>query len=153
VLLALALLASPVAWGDEASEAAAEKLFEAMDMKTTLERVIDATLDAEVVVKPELGPYKGVMREFFSKYMGYAALKPKLVEVYAAEFTATELSEAAAFYETPTGRKLLSRLPALMAKGSEIGIAAVQDHLPELQQAIQQEAARLKALQQADTRE
>lgn len=153
LLLACLALSSTVAMADEraeAAEAAAERLLEAMDMRTAMDSIIDVSLDNEIASKPELAPFKGVMRDFFSRYMSYPALKPRLMAVYASEFTAAELDEAAAFYSTPTGRKLLSRLPALMKKGGEIGTQAIQDHLPELRESIENEAARLQGLQQAD---
>jgi len=146
-LACLALVSAP-AMADKASEAAAERLFASMDMQSAMATVIDTTLDTQIAQKPELAPFKGVMHDFFAKYMSYEALKPQLIEAYAAEFTATELNEAADFYETPTGKKLLAKLPVLMAKGAEIGIAAVQGHVPELQAALQAEAKRLQALQE-----
>ena len=39
-------------------------------------------------------------------------------------------------------------MPALMARGAEIGTQAVQSHVTELQAALQAEAARLQALQE-----
>jgi len=150
-LATLVLLSAP-AWADQASEAAAENLFESMDMDSAMDRIIDVSLDAEISQKPQLAPYKPVMRSFFVKYMSYSALKPQLVSIYASEFTAEELAQASEFYSTPTGKKLLSKLPALMTKGAEIGMQVVQEHLPELQAAIKEEADRLQELQGASNR-
>jgi len=150
-LVLFALFSSP-SWADQASEAAAEKLFESMDMESAMDQIIDVSLDAEIAQKPELAPYKPVMRSFFVKYMSYSALKPRFVEIYAVEFSAEELTQAADFYSTPTGKKLLSKLPALMSKGAEIGMQVVQQHLPELQASIKEESERLKRLQDASTR-
>jgi hypothetical protein len=135
---------------DKASEAEAAKLLDTMDMQTALENVIDAMLDAQIQQKPEMAPYKDVMHAFFSKYMSYSALKPQFVTTYATEFSASELSEARAFYSTPTGKKFLSKMPTLMSKGAEIGTQSIQDHIPELQEAIRNESKRLQALQQAN---
>jgi hypothetical protein len=132
----------------QASEAAAERLLVVMDMQTAMDNVVDAAIDAQIRQKPELAPFRKVMRDFFGKYMSYPALKPQLVEAYASEFTAAELDQASDFYSTPAGKKFMAKMPVLMARGAEIGTQAVQSHVPELQAAIQAEAARLQALQE-----
>jgi hypothetical protein len=48
-----------------------------------------------------------------------------MATIYARNFTADELRQVAAFYQTPTGRKMLEKLPALtqesMAAGQRFG--------------------------------
>src|SRR4249919_1337971 len=148
-LLFLSILFSASAVADQRSELAASKLLDSMDMKTLLDGAIEASLDSQISQSPEMAPYKEIMRAFCAKYMSYDALRPKLVSAYASEFSASELSEAAAFYATPTGKKILSKLPTLLSKGAEIGQEAVKGHIPELQQAIQAESLRLQELQSA----
>lgn len=41
-----------------------------------------------------------------------------------------------AFYRTPLGQKMVTRLPLLLQKGAALGQKAVQEHLPELQEEI-----------------
>jgi hypothetical protein len=147
-VLACVVFFSAPALADQASEAAAERLLVVMDMQTAMDNVVDAAIDAQIKQKPELAPFRKVMRDFFSKYMSYPALKPQLVQAYASEFTAAELDQASDFYSTPTGKKFMEKMPVLMAKGAEIGTQAVQSHVPELQAAIQAEAERLQALQE-----
>jgi hypothetical protein len=147
-VLACVVFFSAPALADQASEAAAERLLVVMDMESAMDHVVDAAIDAQIQQKPELAPFRKVMRDFFSKYMSYQALKPQLVDAYASEFTAAELDQASDFYSTPTGKKFMEKMPALMAKGAQIGTQAVQAHVPELQAAIQAEAQRLQALQQ-----
>ena len=146
--LALSLMAGmpAVAAQDTDGQAAAMRLLDAMDMETVLGQSIDVSLDAMLNQNPELGPYRGVMRAFFAKHMSYSALKPKLSEIYASELSAAELDAATEFYRTPTGRKLMEKMPALLTKGMELGQRSVQEHLPELQEAIKAEAERLQGL-------
>jgi uncharacterized protein len=151
LLLALALCLSGSAMADEASRVEAAKMLDVLDMATVLDTTIDASLDAQIAANPEMAPYKGVMRAFFSKYMSYSALKPQLIDIYATEFTANELAETTAFYSTETGKKVLAKLPSLMGKGAKMGQQMVQDHIPELQAAIKKEAARIQAMQAGST--
>lgn len=49
-----------------------------------------------------------------------------------------------AFYSTPTGRKSIERMPALVSKGAQMGSARVQAHMDELRQLIEAESRRLE---------
>lgn len=144
--LVLGLMAgSPaLAAQDTDAQAAAVRLLDAMDMETMLGQSIDASLDARLKQNPELGPYREVFRAFLAKHMSYGVLKVQLSEIYASELSAAELDAAAEFYRTPAGRKFMEKMPTLFAKGIELGQKSVQDHLPELQDAIKAEAERLQ---------
>jgi uncharacterized protein len=84
----------------------------------------------------------------------YDALVPKLLErasaridnlldrmapIYARNFTVAELKDIVAFYRSPTGQRLVDRLPAIaqesMAAGQEFG----RELLPELQRTMIEE--------------
>jgi hypothetical protein len=143
-LLAAALVAGGPAMADEAARAEAARLLEVMKMQPAIDSMADAMLDAQVKQNPDLAPYRGVMLDFFRKYMGYESLKPDLIDIYAGEFTASELREVSAFYSTPTGHKIMERMPVLVRKGAEMGAAHVQAHLDELKQAIEAEKLRLQ---------
>jgi hypothetical protein len=147
-LLALTLLVPATVNAVEKADAqeAAFRLMDAMGMETALAQSIDASLDTQLKNNPELGPYRSVFRSFLAKYMSYEALKPQLASLYASEFSASELDAAAAFYRTAAGRKFMEKMPALMSKSMELGQQAVQDHLPELQDAIKAEATRLQQI-------
>lgn len=115
---------------------AVEELLQAMDMSNLLDRSIDAMLQAQAEGNPQLKPLQGVMREFMSKYMSWESLKPGLVQLYGEAFTEPEVRELIAFYRTPLGQKMITRMPELMQKGMALGQKAVQEHLPELREAI-----------------
>jgi hypothetical protein len=131
------------------SLAAATRLLESMDMQATLDKSIELALDMQIKAQPALEPYRGVMEEFFHKYMSYEALKPQLAQQYAEVFTAAELDELTKFYASPTGRKALELVPSLMQKGGEIGQAQVEAHMPELLKMIQDQTDRMKAAEPA----
>jgi hypothetical protein len=132
---------------DKGRDAAAEKLLATMHMETVLENSIDQMLEIQMKQNPVLVPYKQVMKKFFSKYMSYQSLKPDLVQIYAETFTKKELDEITAFYSTPTGQKAIAKIPELISKGAQLGAKRVNDHLPELQQMIKDETARIQQLQ------
>ncbi|MDQ6623687.1 MAG: DUF2059 domain-containing protein [Verrucomicrobiota bacterium] len=142
LVVALALLTPVVARADEASHrAAAEQLLGLMGMETLLTQSVDQMLAMQVRQNPAIAPYQKEMKDFLGKYMSWASLKDDMVKIYTDEFTEQELKELTAFYQTPLGKKTVQKMPALMAKGAEMGQKRVQEHLPELQAAIAAKAA------------
>jgi len=122
---------------DEASHRkAAESLLGLMDMEKLLGDSIDQMLQIQVQQNPTLAQYQPQMKAFLAKYMSWASLKDEMITIYATEFSEAELKEVTAFYQTPVGKKMVQKMPALMAKGAQLGQKRVQDHLPELQAAI-----------------
>lgn len=144
LLLLLSLTICGVASAAESAQIEAEKLLDSMNSKSVYDQSITLALESQLKANPNLVPYKDVMLAFFAKYTSYEALKPATAEIYASEFSASELKELREFYSTPTGRKAIEKIPALMAKGSEMGAKAVQDHIEELQQMIVTESKRIE---------
>ena len=128
--------------------AAAHDLLDAMKLRTTLVQMVNSMLDQQVAANPQIAPYKQIMSDFMKKHMSFDTLKPEFARLYAEEFTEPELKELAAFYRTPTGAKMANKLVVLTQKGAQIGQRRVQQHLPELQQAIMQAAQQQQGQQQ-----
>jgi hypothetical protein len=142
-LLAFGLLSvAPAAIrADEASHRqAAEALLNLMGMEKVLSQSVDQMLQIQVQQNPAIAPYEKEMHDFLNKYMSWSSLKDDMVKAYAEQFTEAELKQLADFYRTPLGQKTVRIMPTLMAKGAEMGQKRVQDHLPELQAAIQAKA-------------
>jgi uncharacterized protein len=121
---------------------AAEQMLNLMDMETVLRRAIDEMLKQQMAANPTLVPFEDVMRKFLMKHMSWDSLKADTIQLYMNEFTEAELNEMNKFYSTPTGKKMVQRMPELMGKGAEIGARRVQSHLPELETAMREEAER-----------
>ena len=115
---------------------AAEALLTLIYPPGAFDKLVDQMLEVQLKQRPEAVAIEPEMRAFFSKYMSWSSLKPDMVEVYSRSFTEPELRDITKFYQTPTGRKMSAVLPQLMQAGMEIGQKRVQDHLPELQEAI-----------------
>ncbi|GAA4034485.1 hypothetical protein GCM10022409_18590 [Hymenobacter glaciei] len=115
---------------------AAETLLTLVYPPGAFDKLVDQMLDMQLKQRPEAAAFEAEMRSFFSKYMSWNSLKSDIVEIYSRNFTETELRDITKFYQTPTGRKMSSVLPQLMQSSMEIGQKRVQEHLPELQEAI-----------------
>ncbi|MCL1980405.1 MAG: DUF2059 domain-containing protein [Proteobacteria bacterium] len=141
--LGLFLLLFTSAYADEGGQKEAEALLETMHMDTVLSQAIDQVMNIQARQNPSIAPYRHIMEQFMKKYMSYESLKPDLIKLYTQTFTKEELSEITGFYRTSTGQKVIQVMPQLMAQGAQMGQARVQEHLPELQQQIKEEADRL----------
>jgi hypothetical protein len=137
--------------GDEAIENAsseAKKLLNSMELNIVLEQAMEKMLDVQLQQNPTLVPYKKVMLKFISKHMSFENLEPQMIKMYADAFTAQELRDINAFYQTPTGKKTIKVIPELMSKGAQIGMERVQENAAELQLMMKEESERLLKLQE-----
>jgi hypothetical protein len=146
-ILCVSTISSADTESKEQAEREAEKLLEIVDMDQVLEQSISQMLDVQLQHNPDLVPFKGVMLEFFAKYMSYESLKPELLKMYSEVFTAAELKEINGFYATETGKKAIEVMPALIAQGGQIGAARVQENIEELQAMVKAESERIKNTQ------
>ncbi|WP_139920254.1 DUF2059 domain-containing protein [Hymenobacter sp. DG01] len=124
---------SPISAGQRK---AAEELLAATDSEKNLTATIDRMLASQIEQNPGMKVVEPEMRAYLNKYMSWQSMKEDMVQLYAREFTEKELKDLTKFYQTPTGRKTITKMPQLMSAGMEIGQKRMQEHLPELQQAI-----------------
>lgn len=146
--LTVAFLAAPASLlrADDASHLqAARNLLLASHMDQSYGKMIDQILDAQTKSAPQLAKMREPMKEFFTKYMGWDAMKDDLAKIYADNFTEQELNDITAFYKTPTGTKMSQALPSLMAEGAQLGQRRVQEHMGELKEMIEKSMAEQNA--------
>ncbi|WPU98520.1 DUF2059 domain-containing protein [Mucilaginibacter sp. cycad4] len=111
-------------------------------LATGTKEQFDATMNsiikqgAKNVDSNQRDAYLKVMREFVGKYLTWDVLKEKLAEVYATEFTEAELNELNIFYNSPVGKKLVTRTPELLSRISATSQGIVAEHKTELEQNI-----------------
>jgi uncharacterized protein len=142
-VLALGIGFVGFARADEAShKAAVEKLFATMEMPITHQATIDKMLQTQMQANPAMTAMRGVLEPFLNKHLGWDALKDDMVKLYAQTFSEEEIGELEKFYLSPVGRKTLKEMPGLMAKGMATAQQKMQTHMPELQAALQEEAAK-----------
>jgi hypothetical protein len=123
---------------------AAAQLLTAMKTEQMVRSQLDKTVEAQLQANPGLNQFEDIIRGFLNKYMSFDAMKAELVELYAKEFSEDELRELIKFYESPIGQKLADKQSLLTARGAMIGQRQVQQHLPELQNAIRERVMKLQ---------
>ena len=145
----ITLLCSPVVFSDDGVETEAKNrilgaslLLDNLGMEALTDEMIEQQMDLQVQADPSMKPFKHILIEFMQKYMSYKVLRPKFIEMYASTFTASELRNLNEFYATPTGKKAISTIPELMAKGSQLGLRQLLNNMAELEQMIMDEIAK-----------
>jgi len=94
-----------------------------------------------------------IMRSVLGEYLTAEAWEGLLTEVYAGNFTAAELQEILAFFESPAGRKTLDLSDQLSAEIDEQADAMFEGRIDEFANRVDEELAkRFPALQQDDAR-
>lgn len=109
------------------------KAFMPLFMQQLKPAIVQGRADAEKiydVVAPIL------LESFNSRLQEFTDL---IAGIYARSFTVTELSDIAAFYRTPTGQKLLEKLPSVLQESMASGQQFAQTLSADMQQRVVEE--------------
>ena len=151
VLLTFSALAGPAFSEEELKKShrqAAADLLKLMDAENQAMAGANAMADVMLQSNPMLGPFRDVITDWSAKVMTWDNMMPKMVALYAETYTEGELKELIAFYSTKLGQKMIRVTPELTRKGAMIGSELAQQHMGELQAAIE---ARANEMQQLGT--
>lgn len=137
-------------WGTEPTKsdnATAMELLTVLRMDKIYADSIEQIIQLQAQQNPGMASYSEVQRKFIRKYMSFESIKGDLARLYAEEFTEQEMHDLIAFYRTPVGIKTITKMPSLMAKGSQIGTERVKQNMGELFQMIRAEQERQQKTQ------
>ena len=148
VMVVVMAVAPCAARADEASkQAKVKELFVTMRMENMLDQVM-AAIRYQVVQMTQADPgadqrtpeQKKLTQQFEDKAMkvvgdsvGWTALEPDYVKLYAATYTEEEIDGILAFYKSPVGQKLLEKTPELSAGGTNIVRSRMGDFQPKIE--------------------
>lgn len=145
-LVAMSLMAASALRAQEAKPAldaerlaAAREMMEATGVTKSLEGVIaNMSKGFSQTAKNAAGADAGkqASAEFdaiMQKFLNYKEdMLNDFAALYAESFSATEMKEVTAFYKSGTGAKFIAQMPALMQKGSQIGMKYSQKVIEEM---------------------
>ena len=144
ILLLFSMTSFVFAASSASHRKAAEELLDVTDLKNSMDRMITQMVEMQLQQKPGMDAYRDVFLQFFSKHLGFNSIKSDFIDIYTEEFTEQELRKLTAFYNTPVGKKTITKLPILMQKGAQIGMSKVRMNQNELRDMLQAEAKRLE---------
>ena len=113
-----------------------ETLFRLTQMEKKIQESVDSVVQLQIRQNPQLLTHEKTIHEFFTKYIGWNALKDELADMYMQKFTEKELTEINAFYITPVGQKVITVLPELVQERNQLAMMRLQKNIGELQQII-----------------
>jgi uncharacterized protein len=150
LLLTLVLCLPLTAHADEASRRAkAQEMLALLHMDRLLDQMMNNVLDQMSTVTKQLGgnnvksedqtkieEFQKKVFELIQSQMGWKALEPDYVDMYAKNFTDEQLDAILVFYKSPAGAALIEKLPTLTTQGTELAQARVATLMPQLKQMI-----------------
>lgn len=84
---------------------------------------------------------KPIMEKFFTKYsvmvkeeLSWEKLEGSIAEAYSSVYTDEEVKEIIKFYKSPTGQKLLKKMPELMQATMSVMQKSMKDIMPKVQE-------------------
>jgi hypothetical protein len=152
LLLTLVLCLPLTAHADDASRhAKAQEMLTLMHLDRVMDQVMNnmmqqmSTMSKQLggnTVKPEdqakLDEFQKKAFDLIQSQMGWKALEPDYVDIYAKNFTDEQLDAILVFYKSPAGIALVDKLPTLTAEGSQLAQAKMTALQPQLRQLIQE---------------
>lgn len=130
VLAAMTGLAGTPAIAEDNAEPVAEAkaLMQASNTFAMVDQFLDLSAKQITALIDHLNPghtalIEQLMQEHFIPEFkaSYAELEGLFAEIYARHFTADEMRELRAFYDTPLGKKTLAEMPSLISETARVG--------------------------------
>lgn len=152
VLVIVLTLGCCCARADEASKRAkAEQLFGLLRMDTMMDQLLSGvkkqvqqitesmpgTDQATPEQKKQITDFQQRVMDVVSQKIGWKALEPDFINLYASTYTEEELDGIVAFYKSPIGQKMIEKTPELTAKSTQITQQKMSELQPVLSQMVQ----------------
>jgi hypothetical protein len=97
-----------------------------------------AEANAPEAKKATLERYQAKANAALDKAVGWNQIKPDMVKLYTSNFSEAELDQLITFYQSPLGKKVMQRLPALNAESAQIAQARIEKAVPEVNGLMEQ---------------
>lgn len=128
------------------AEALMPSLYAGMDqmMRQTLQHLVKGkSLTAEQQRALDALPSKFV--SVMKDEMSWQKLKPKYIQLYRETFEQEEVDGLLAFYASPAGQAMITKMPVVMQKSFAISQSMMQSMLPKLEEAVKAAMAEAKS--------
>lgn len=137
---------------DEASKRAkAEQLFILLRMDTIMDQLMSGVKrqvqqitesmpgadTATPEQKKQITDFQQRVMDTVNQNIGWKALKPDFINLYASTYTEEELDGIVAFYKSPIGQKMIEKTPELTTRSTQITQQKMTELQPVLSQMVQ----------------
>ncbi|WP_263144282.1 DUF2059 domain-containing protein [Pseudomonas sp. RIT-PI-AD] len=107
-------------------------------------------LQAPATKKATLETYTAKANAALDKAVGWDKLKPDLVKLYVSNFSETELKDMIAFYQSPTGKKMMEKMPQLGNEAARLTQAKLEPAVPVVNKLLEDMTGELSPKQAAE---
>lgn len=152
-IIALLLVASVVSADETKQRALAEEMLKASQADSVLENMskqVNAMFAQTVKQmnvpeerRAEAEKYQQRLNKILEEEMAWSKLKGQFIDVYVEVFSEEELEELVSFYNSPVGKKLISKMPRLMQKSMGLAQQHMQTIIPKIKALSQEMQAEL----------
>ena len=140
-----------LAWAAPASEASVLRLLTAsgsdklmQQMEPAMEQVMRKSME-EFQKDSALSPRQQAVLDTWPKRfaqlvreeMSWEQMKPDIVRIYQESFDQTEIDGLTAFYESPLGQSVISKMPLVMQKSLAMSQAQMTRLMPKMREVIE----------------
>ncbi|SQF99834.1 Uncharacterized protein conserved in bacteria [Paucimonas lemoignei] len=80
--------------------------------------------------KALLETYQAKANAALDQSIGWNKLKPDMVKLYTANFSESELKDLVAFYQSPLGKKVLTKMPELTQQSAQLTQGKLETAVP-----------------------
>ena len=139
-ILLFTIIAAWPAWSSAETDGhrqAVEKLFELTQMQQKIESSVNNVMALQLQQNPTMRKHEDLLRSFLERNIGWWGMKDSLITMYMKAFTEQELNEINTFYSTPSGQKLIQRLPELIQERDRLAMQRMKENIGELQYEIE----------------
>lgn len=152
ILLMMLAVGCCAARADEASKRAkAQELFMLLHMDrmmdqlmtgvhSQVQQIVQSMPGADQATpeqKKQIEDFQQRVLTLVNQRLGWKALEPDFINLYASTYTEDELDGIIGFYKSPVGQKMLEKTPQLMAKSTELTQQRMREVQPQLNQMVQ----------------
>lgn len=144
IVILLCVLLSTTVSAEADKTALGEELLEVTQSKQLIDNMFPQVemmlknslkgLNVEEKDKPIIERYNQKVMALMKREMDWNTLKPQFIAIYTRTFSVSELQELLAFYRSPTGKKVIKKMPLLMQESMQMVQGQVKQLLPQMQQ-------------------
>ncbi len=96
--------------------------------------------------------FRAAIKQSLDEALSWDYMRPAIARVYQEELTNDEVDAAIAFYGSPQGQSMLAKMPGLMKRGMELGIARMHEVQPKMEAIMEKAFAKLREQEKNDSR-
>ncbi|PBQ00669.1 hypothetical protein CCL17_16400 [Pseudomonas congelans] len=94
--------------------------------------------------KALLETYQAKANTALDQAIGWNKLKPEMVKLYTANFTESELKDLVAFYQSPLGKKVMTKMPELAQQSAQLTQSKLESAVPVVNKLLADMTAELE---------